>query len=81
MINPHQHGLRPEVSKDQGSRQEFVAALRSHVLGHMAEHMAPRYTCMPEDEWLLHLEDGSGYDDHSGTLTDGLRWYAFGCWK
>ena len=45
------------------------------------EFQAPRYTYMPEDEWLCHLEDGSGYDDHSGTLTDGLRWYAFGCWK
>lgn len=45
------------------------------------EFQAPRYTYMPEDEWLRHLEDGSGYDDHSGTLTDGLRWYAFGCWK
>ena len=43
MINPHQHELRPEVSKDQASRQEFVSALRSHVLGHMAETMRDRY--------------------------------------
>ncbi len=45
------------------------------------EFQAPRYTYMPEDEFLARLDQGAAYDDHSGTLTDGLRWYAFGCRK
>ena len=45
------------------------------------DFQAPRYTYMSEAEFLAKLEAGSEYDDHSGTLTDGLRWYAFGCRK
>ncbi len=45
------------------------------------EFEAPRYTYMSEAEFLAELNQDEKYDDHTGTLTDGLRWYGFGCWK
>ena len=45
------------------------------------EFEAPRYTYMEESEFLAELAQGAKYDDNTGTLTDGLRWYGFGCWK
>ncbi len=42
---------------------------------------APRYTYMDESEWLAGLDAQQGFDDHTGTLRDGLRWYGFGSWK
>jgi ubiquinone/menaquinone biosynthesis C-methylase UbiE len=45
------------------------------------EFEAPRYTYMSESEFIAGLNQEAKYDDHTGTLTDGLRWYGFGCWK
>ena len=45
------------------------------------EFQAPRYTYMSEAEFVKQLNEGASYDDHTGTLTDGLRWYGFGSWK
>ena len=43
MIKTLNHDLRVSTTKDERSRQEFAAGLRSHVLGNMAEHMRDRY--------------------------------------
>ena len=43
MIQAIGHDLTLSATRDERSRQEFVAALRSHVLGDMAEHMRKRY--------------------------------------
>ncbi|MEE4184393.1 MAG: class I SAM-dependent methyltransferase [Gammaproteobacteria bacterium] len=43
MINDLQHELRIPTGKDDRSRQRFVASLRAHVLGPMAETMRTRY--------------------------------------
>ena len=45
------------------------------------EFEAPRYSYMSEAEFIEQMNDGDHYDEHTGTLTDGLRWYGFGCWK
>jgi len=45
------------------------------------EFEAPRYTYMSEAEFVQELGTGARYNDHTGTLTDDLRWYGFGCWK
>ncbi len=43
MLKPLQHELHINASRDDYARQGFVAALRSHVLGDMAEHMRDRF--------------------------------------
>ena len=43
MIKPLQHELQINAARDDQARQGFVAALRSHVLGDMAQHMRGRY--------------------------------------
>ena len=46
------------------------------------EFQAPRYTYMPEEQFAKEINsNNAAWDDHTGTLTDGLRWYGFGCWK
>ncbi|MBT8422223.1 MAG: methyltransferase domain-containing protein, partial [Gammaproteobacteria bacterium] len=45
------------------------------------EFAAPRYTYMDEADFLAGLNEQNGFDDHTGTLRDGLRWYAFGSRK
>ena len=42
---------------------------------------APRYTYMEEAEFVAALNEQNGFDDHTGTLREGLRWYAFGSRK
>ena len=42
---------------------------------------APRYTYMDEAEFVAALNEQNGFDDHTGTLREGLRWYAFGSRK
>ena len=43
MIKQLGHALRITPTRDEKARQEFVAALRSHVLGDMATYMRRRY--------------------------------------
>ena len=45
------------------------------------EFAAPRYTYMDEADFIAGLNEQKGFDDHTGTLRDGLRWYAFGSRK
>jgi len=76
MIKQHQHALRPEVSKDQGSRQEFVSALRSHVLGHMAENMRARYMERTENG-RAEFAPSTGEEVHEAMQSDSyFRFYS-----
>ena len=45
------------------------------------EFEAPRYTYMSEAEFIKELNAEKRLDDSTGTLTDDLRWFGFGCWK
>ncbi|MGI9289901.1 MAG: methyltransferase domain-containing protein [Gammaproteobacteria bacterium] len=45
------------------------------------EFEAPRYSYMSEVEFVEQLAEQNHYNQNTGTLTDGLRWYGFGCWK
>ena len=45
------------------------------------DFQAPRYTYMPEEEFIAKMNAEVRFDEHSGTVTEGLRWYGFGCWK
>ena len=51
MIKSLNHELNVANTKDERSRQEFVAALRGHVLGNMAEHMRASYHNRYPVEW------------------------------
>ncbi len=43
MIKDLSHGLRVVPSRDERTRQEFVASLRLHILADMAASMRARY--------------------------------------
>ena len=45
------------------------------------DFQAPRYTYMPEENFIAAMNAEPRFDEHSGTVTEGLRWYGFGCWK
>jgi len=45
------------------------------------DFQAPRYTYMPEDQFIAEMNQELSFDEHSGTVTEGLRWYGFGSWK
>ena len=65
--------------RDQDSRELLANA--GFDTGSFFDFQAPRYSYMSEAEFIQQLGDGAGYDEHTGTLTDGLRWYGFGCRK
>lgn len=45
------------------------------------DFQAPRYTYTPKDEWEQIVGADISYDNRSGTLSNGLKWYGFGSWK
>ena len=45
------------------------------------EFTAPRYSYMEEQDFCREIDGNSSFDERTGTLTDDLRWYAFGSWK
>jgi ubiquinone/menaquinone biosynthesis C-methylase UbiE len=45
------------------------------------DFLTPRYTYMDEADYVKETTKDWDFDDRSGTLTDDLRWYAFGSWK
>ncbi|MDJ0926698.1 MAG: class I SAM-dependent methyltransferase [Gammaproteobacteria bacterium] len=45
------------------------------------EFVAPRYTYTNEATFRKEIETTPRFDEHTGTLTEDLRWYAFGSWK
>ena len=76
MIQAIGHDLQLPASRDQRSRQEFVAALRSHVLGDMAEHMRQRYHERYADD-PAESEARDGTDVHETMQSDPyFRFYS-----
>lgn len=65
--------------RDQDNRQLCRAA--GFAAENHFEFTAPRYTYTEENEFLREIKGEARYDDQTGTLTEGLRWYAFGSWK
>jgi hypothetical protein len=59
-----------ELCREAGFRQEGFL-----------DFVAPRYTYMEESDFLREINLKAKFDDRTGTLTDDLRWYAFGSWK
>ncbi len=45
------------------------------------EFQTPRYTYMDEADYIREINTEARFTDRSGTLTEGLRWFAFGNWK
>ncbi|MDH3977481.1 MAG: class I SAM-dependent methyltransferase [Gammaproteobacteria bacterium] len=73
MINNLNHELKVESTKNERSRQEFVAALRSHVLGDMASHMRDRY----HSRYGAETKATSGTDVHEAMQSDPyFRYYS-----
>lgn len=52
MIRKLAHDLRVPFTRDERSRQLFVAGLRAHVLEHMADAMRRRYVAAVEPEFM-----------------------------
>ena len=65
--------------RDQNYRELLATA--GFEVGNFFEFAAPRYTYMAEDDFVAGLDAQQDFDDHTGTLRDGLRWYGFGAWK
>jgi ubiquinone/menaquinone biosynthesis C-methylase UbiE len=65
--------------RDQDARA--LCAQAGFETGTFFEFEAPRYTYMSESEFIKELGQEARYDNHTGTLTDGLHWFGFGCWK
>ncbi len=65
--------------RDQDYRELTTTA--GFPAGQFFDFAAPRYTYMEEAEFIAQLGQQKGFDDHTGTLRDGLRWYGFGSWK
>ena len=73
MIKSLNHELAVPATKDERSRQEFVAALRGHVLGNMADHMRERYHA----EYAEGANAETGNDVHDAMLNDAyFRFYS-----
>jgi hypothetical protein len=45
------------------------------------EAVVPRYTYTPPAEFAADVASGARFDDRTGRLSEGIRWYAFGAWK
>ena len=73
MLNRLNHDLAVPSTKDERSRQEFVAALRGHVLGNMADHMRGRYHAKYGES----TSPSNGNDVHDVMLNDAyFRFYS-----
>lgn len=45
------------------------------------EFTAPRYTYTDEETFRTEIAGGPRFDNNTGRLSSGIRWYAFGSWK
>lgn len=45
------------------------------------QFIMPQYTNVDESSFAKAVENGPGFDDKTGRLTGGVRWFGFGAWK
>lgn len=45
------------------------------------EMVLPRYTYTPEAQFIAEMRSPASFDDRTGRLSQGIRWYGFGAWK
>jgi len=65
--------------RDQDYRALCTAA--GFAADRFVEFTAPRYTYTGEEAFRAEIADAPRFDDNTGRLSSGLRWYAFGSWK